>query len=115
MFFKQPRCLTLNQTQTRLMPQDKNLTIRKTNNTGKTICRSTYGAKFERQKKADCGYSQKIPLSKKKSEKTKILFTFIEQTGYNRKYAIHILSNEGKQKYAGKKLKVKITHQKGRK
>ena len=50
----------------------------------------------------------------RKSEKTKILFTFTEQTGYNRKYATHILANEGRQKYAGKKLKVKITHQKGR-
>ena len=50
-----------------------------------------------------------------KSEKSKILFTFIEQTGYNRKYAIHVLANEGKQKYIGKKLKVKTTHQKGKK
>ena len=45
----------------------------------------------------------------KKSEKAKILFTFIEQTGYNRKYAIHILANEGKEKQIGKKLKAKIT------
>ena len=52
----------------------------------------------------------KYRLSGKK-EKTRILDTFIEQTGYGRKYAIHILANEGKVKYAGKKLKVKITHE----
>jgi len=50
----------------------------------------------------------------KKSEKTKILFTFIEQTKYNRKYAIHILSNEGRERHIGKRLKAKITHQKGK-
>jgi hypothetical protein len=48
----------------------------------------------------------------KKSEKTKILFTFIEQTGYNRKYASRILANEGKSKTVKKGLTVKITHQK---
>jgi len=47
-----------------------------------------------------------------KSEKTKILFAYIEQTGYNRKYAIHILANEGRVKPIGKKLKVKVTHKK---
>jgi len=52
----------------------------------------------------------KYRLSGKK-EKTKTLDTFIEQTGYGRKYAIHILANEGKVKYAGEKLKVKITHE----
>jgi len=51
----------------------------------------------------------------KKNEKTKILFTFIEQTKYNRKYAIHILANEGREKHLEKRLKVKITHQKGKK
>ena len=45
----------------------------------------------------------------KKSVKTKILFTFIEQTGYNRKYAIHLLANEGKIKTIKKGLKAKIT------
>jgi hypothetical protein len=45
----------------------------------------------------------------RKSEKTRILFTFIEQTGYNRKYAIHILANEGKIKTIKKGLKAKIT------
>jgi hypothetical protein len=45
----------------------------------------------------------------KKSEKTKILFTFIEQTGYNRKYTIHILANEGKSRTIEKGLKAKIT------
>jgi hypothetical protein len=31
-----------------------------------------------------------------RNEKTKILFTLINQTGYNRKYVIYILNNEGK-------------------
>jgi hypothetical protein len=43
----------------------------------------------------------------KKSEKTKILFTFVEQTEYNRKYAIYILANEGKAKPAGKRSELK--------
>ena len=47
----------------------------------------------------------------KKREKTKILDTFIGQTNYGRKYAIHILANEGKAKFAGKKLKAKVTHE----
>jgi hypothetical protein len=47
-----------------------------------------------------------------KREKTKILDTFIGQTGYDRKYAIHILANEGKIKSAGKRIKIKITHKK---
>ena len=46
----------------------------------------------------------------KKKDKSKILDTFTEQTGYGRKYAIHILANEGKVKVVRKKLKVKITH-----
>jgi len=46
----------------------------------------------------------------KKREKTKILDTFIEQTKYGRKYAIHILANEGKVKLVRKKLKVVINH-----
>ena len=54
--------------------------------------------------------AKKYRLSGKKG-KTKILDTFIEQTGYGRKYAIHILANEGKVKQVGKKLKVKITHE----
>ena len=45
-----------------------------------------------------------------RSKKTKILDTFTEQTGYGRKYAIHILANEGKIKPAGKQVKLKITH-----
>jgi len=46
----------------------------------------------------------------KKQEKTKILDTFIEQTKYGRKYAIHLLANEGKVKLVRKKLKAVITH-----
>jgi len=46
----------------------------------------------------------------KKSEKTKILDTFIEQTKYNRKYAIHIFANEGKIKPIGRQLRFRITH-----
>jgi hypothetical protein len=51
----------------------------------------------------------------KKSEKTKILDTFIGQTGYGRKYAIHILANEGKIKQAQKAVRFKATHKKGSK
>ena len=50
--------------------------------------------------------------SAKKKEKSKILDTFIEQTKYDRKYAIHILWNEGKIKPAGKRVRAKITHKK---
>src|SRR5215469_4114956 len=46
----------------------------------------------------------------KKREKTKILDTFTQQTGYDRKYAIHILANEGTVKPAGKRVRLKITH-----
>jgi len=53
--------------------------------------------------------AKKYRLSSKKG-KSKILDTFIEQTGYSRKYAIHILANEGKIKIVAKKLKVKISH-----
>jgi len=53
--------------------------------------------------------AKKYRLSAKK-EKSKILDTFIGQTGYGRKYAIHILANEGKVKSVGKKLKAVITH-----
>jgi hypothetical protein len=53
--------------------------------------------------------------SSTKREKTKILDTFIEQTKYGRKYAIHILANEGKIKITGKRLKVQITHKTKRK
>jgi hypothetical protein len=51
----------------------------------------------------------------KKSEKARILFTFIEQTGYNRKYAIHLLANEGGSKTVKKELKAKITQKGGKK
>jgi hypothetical protein len=58
--------------------------------------------------------AKKYRLSTKK-EKSRILDTFIEQTKYGRKYAIHILANEGKVKFVGKKLKAKITHRTKRK
>jgi hypothetical protein len=48
-----------------------------------------------------------------KREKTKILDTFIEQTGYGRKYAIHILANESKSQYSGRKIKLKAAHSGG--
>ena len=51
----------------------------------------------------------------KKREKTKILDTFIGQTNYGRKYAIHILANEGKARIVGKKLKAKVAHEKRKK
>ena len=53
--------------------------------------------------------AKKYRLSSKK-EKTRILDTFIDQTDYGRKYAIHILANESKVTSVGKKLKVEITH-----
>jgi len=51
----------------------------------------------------------------KKSEKTRILDTFIEQTKYNRKYAVHILTNEGRIKAAVKKVRLKAAHKNKRK
>jgi hypothetical protein len=50
----------------------------------------------------------------KKSMKSKILDTFIDQTGYERKYAIHLLANEGRVQFIGKKLKAQAS-QKSRK
>jgi len=49
-----------------------------------------------------------------KREKTAILDTFVEQTGYGRKYAIHLLANEGKCRTIGG-TKLKATHAGGRK
>jgi hypothetical protein len=46
----------------------------------------------------------------KKKEKARILDTFIEQTQYNRKYAIHILANEGRVKEAEQKVRLKADH-----
>lgn len=54
----------------------------------------------------------------KKKEKGRILDEFVETTGYNRKYAIHILSHEGK-RYLRKVdansgwVRLKVTHQGG--
>ena len=48
-----------------------------------------------------------------KREKTKILDIFTGQTGYGRKYAVHILANEGKIKPALKAVRFKVTHRKG--
>jgi len=45
-----------------------------------------------------------------KKGKTKILDTFIEQTGFARKYAIYILANEGRIKGAVKNVRLKATH-----
>ena len=50
-----------------------------------------------------------------KKRKTKILDTFIEQTGYNRKHAIHILANEGKVRLTEKLVRLKVTHKNKRK
>ena len=47
----------------------------------------------------------------RKREKSKILDTFIDQTGYQRKYAIHILANEGKTVWAGTGVTLKAAHQ----
>ena len=53
--------------------------------------------------------------SAKKKDKTKILDTFIEQTKYTRKYAIHILANEGRLKGAVKKVRLNAAHKSKRK
>ena len=45
-----------------------------------------------------------------KKDKTKILDTFIGQTGYVRKYAIHILANEGRVKYERNRVRLKAAH-----
>jgi hypothetical protein len=42
-------------------------------------------------------------------KKSHILKTFTVQTGYNHKYAIHILANEGKMVWAGKGLGLKAS------
>jgi transposase InsO family protein len=43
----------------------------------------------------------------RRREKSAILDTFISQTGYGRKYAIHLLVNEGKIKPEGKRIRLK--------
>ena len=50
----------------------------------------------------------------RKREKSQILDTFVTQTGYGRKYAIHILANEGKRTPVAKRL-LKVSHKSGRK
>jgi hypothetical protein len=45
----------------------------------------------------------------KKSMKSTILDTFIDQTGYERKYAIHLLANEGRAPFIGKNLKAQAS------
>jgi len=62
----------------------------------------------ERQKLAAIT-AKKYRIASKKG-KSKILDTFIEQTGYDRKYAIHILANDGRIKGAVKKVRLKATH-----
>jgi hypothetical protein len=54
----------------------------------------------------------------KKAEKTVILDEYLENTGYNRKYAIHLLANEGLVKHCridGKPVKLAVTHGKRKK
>jgi hypothetical protein len=41
--------------------------------------------------------------------KSTILDAFIHQTGYERKYVIHLPANEGIVKFVGKNLKVKVS------
>ena len=53
-----------------------------------------------------------------KKEKTSILDELVKTTGYNRKYALHVLVNEGKEtkvRLSGKTLKLKATSAKRRK
>jgi hypothetical protein len=45
----------------------------------------------------------------KKLMKSTILDTFIDQTGYERKYAIHLLVNEGRTPFIGNKLKAQAS------
>ena len=45
-----------------------------------------------------------------KREKSKILDTFIAQTNYGRKYAIHVLANEGKVKPASLRVRLTTSH-----
>ena len=57
------------------MPQDRNRTIRKDNNTGITRkYRGTYGVKFERKAETDKDNRKKIPVIRKKRK--------IQDTGY---------------------------------
>ncbi|MDR0472192.1 MAG: hypothetical protein LBH43_00730 [Treponema sp.] len=51
----------------------------------------------------------------KKSEKTKTLFAFTGQTGYNRKHATRILANEGKIKTVKKELEAETTQKRVKK
>ena len=44
-----------------------------------------------------------------KREKTLILDTFLSQTGYGRKYAIHVLANEGRIKSVQKRVRLKAS------
>jgi hypothetical protein len=48
-----------------------------------------------------------------KREKTAILNTFISQTGYERKYAIHLLANEGKARFLWKSARLAVAHASG--
>jgi hypothetical protein len=50
-----------------------------------------------------------------KRGKTKILDTFTAQTGYGRKYAIHVLAGEGRLKPSPTPVKLKAAHRAGRK
>ncbi|MDR2660354.1 MAG: hypothetical protein LBC27_10295, partial [Spirochaetaceae bacterium] len=45
----------------------------------------------------------------KKPVKSKILDTFISQTGYERKYAVHLPANEGTMKRVSKNLKAQVS------
>jgi len=88
----------------------KNQTIRKINNSG--IYRNVYGVDFERTEKIDTVYRQRIQESLKR-EKTAILNTFISQTGYERKYAIYLLANEGKPRFMQKSVRLATAHASG--
>jgi transposase InsO family protein len=48
-----------------------------------------------------------------KREKTAVLNTFISQTGYERKYAIHLLANEGKVTFTHRAARFKAAHRSG--
>ena len=92
----------------------KNQTMGIADNTGIPSCRSrTHGVDLERTKKLTLVTASKYRKVGKR-EKTAILDTFVEQTGYGRKYAIHLLANEGKCRVIGR-TRFKAAHTGGRK
>ncbi|GHT48266.1 hypothetical protein FACS1894102_0900 [Spirochaetia bacterium] len=71
-----------------------------------------------REKQALTGEVAKRYRKAKKAEKSRILSEFVANSGYNRKYAIHILTHEGKVKNKridGELVAIKIAHKQKKK